>query len=197
MYKHAAILFAQGVQDEEFIYPYYRLQEDGFKVKTLFIPTQKYNQPIGKYGIQFPVTRSWDKFHDDYFIHQATECDILIIPGGWQCPEILRMSSIVRRVVREFACKSKIIAAICHGPQVLISAGVGKDKYMTGFEGIHDDIRNFGGRLPSKDNLPKVVHDDNFGYDLITAPHYRDNPEFMKKILEVYYNEYVPRNYQG
>lgn len=195
MYKHAAILFAQGVQDEEFIYPYYRLQEDGFKVKTLFIPTQKYNQPIGKYGIQFPVTRSWDKFHDDYFIHQATECDILIIPGGWQCPEILRMSDIVRRVVREFAYRSKIIAAICHGPQVLISADVGKSKSMTGFEGIHDDITNYSRVRPPCDE--RVVHDGNFGYDLITAQHYKDNPEFMKKILEVYYNEYVPSNYQG
>jgi protease I len=105
------------------------------------------------------------------------------------------MSDIVRRVVKEFAYRSKIIAAICHGPQVLISANVGKSKLMTGFDGIHDDIANYCGNRPPHNE--RVVHDDNFGYDLITAQHYKDNPEFMKKILDVYYNQYVPRTYQG
>lgn len=189
MYKKACILVAQGVQDEEFIYPYYRLKED-FEVDVIFITTEKYNKAIGKYGIPFNVTMNMNELSgDDIDFALCNEYDILIIPGGWQAPEIMRMNLLTTYFVRQFINKGKIVGAICHGPQVLISAGVCKGRVLTGFAGIHDDLRNAGGYVS---NDPVVVNKN-----LITAQHYKDNPEFMKAVLNTYFNTYVPANYQG
>lgn len=199
MYKKACILVAQGVQDEEFIYPYYRLKED-FDLDVIFVGTEKYNQPIGKYGIPFKPTvylneqiKYWEEVDyttsEKMFTEFVNQYDIVIIPGGWQCPEILRMNKHVKKFVL-YADKNKaIIGAICHGPQVLISSEVGQGMRMTGFAGIWDDIENFGAILSESE----VVKDKN----IITAQHYKNNPEFMKTIIDQYFNVVVPQKYQG
>lgn len=171
MSKSACILVAQGVQDEEFIYPYYRLQEANFDLDVVFVTTPKYNKPEGKYGIPF----HYDYLMDELTIEAFDRYDLFIIPGGWQAPEIMRMDNKVIDVLRLAEDKNKIIAAICHGPQVLISAGVGRGKQMTGFAGIRHDIENAG-----YDYVHKAVVNDG---GIITSPHYKNNPDFMREVL--------------
>jgi protease I len=81
--------------------------------------------------------------------------------------------------VRNMCYWGHLVAAICHGPQVLISAGLLKGKKATCFSGMKDDLINAGATYV---DAPVVV-DGN----LITSPHYRNNPEFMKAILEQYH----------
>mgnify|MGYP003659398872 CR=1 FL=1 len=83
---------------------------------------------------------------------------------------ILRVLDFIREAVKH----DTVIAAICHGPQVLISADVIKDRIVTGYIGIKDDIINAGATYK---DLP-IVNSGN----IFTSPHYRYQPEFMKEI---------------
>ncbi len=182
--KKAALLVAQGVQDEEYIYPYYRLQEAGFDLDVILSPSIKYPNPTCKYGIpiQYNITSSADilKWERDNSNNIVLTCpyDILIVTGGWQAPEIMRLDSNILTLIQKANDQNKIIGAICHGPQVLISAKVVDKRRMTCYTGIKDDLQNAGAIYVDQD----VVEDRNF----VTAPHYKNNPEFMKAILNTY-----------
>lgn len=170
----AAILVAEGVQDQEFFYPFYRLQEVDCKLDVVLSLSKGNRNPKSKYQVPLPydlVSTAYFEYHDMY--------DLIIIPGGWQCPEILRMDpNILELIVRHFQAY-KLIAAICHGPQVLISALFEVDPYphlmMTGYQGIMHDIINAEFSYVDK----PVVQDKN----VITAQHYKNNPEFMRTVL--------------
>jgi protease I len=69
----------------------------------------------------------------------------------------------------------KLVAAICHGPWILISAGVVKGRKVTGYMSIADDLKNAGALYQEQD----LVIDGN----LISAPHYKNNGEFMKAVV--------------
>lgn len=169
----AALLASEGVQDEEFIYPYYRLQEFECELDIILSPYKGQTDNIqGKYGI--PI--QWNKLSSEVTNNLY---DLIVIPGGWQCPEILRMDENILALVEKHFLESKIIAAICHGPQVLISALHNTKPYphlmMTSYKGIMHDIINAGFSYADK----SVVIDKN----VITAQHYKDNPEFMRTVL--------------
>lgn len=181
---NSVILVAEGVQDQEFWYPYYRLQELG-KVLTVAPSRDKL---FGKYGIPitpdlsfteylFPRTLTKEQITQGYWFppEETVTPDILIIPGGWSCPEILRMRPDALDIVKWCNAKNVVIGAICHGPQVLISAELCKGRYMTAYVGVKDDLINAGAMWCEG----PVVRDSN----IITAQHYRDNPKFMKEIL--------------
>ena len=78
--------------------------------------------------------------------------------------------------------EKKLIAAICHGPWILISAGITNGRKMTGFWSIEADIRNSGAIYHHK--VP-IVEDGN----LITSPHYNNNGEFMKAVVSYFYQK--------
>lgn len=71
--------------------------------------------------------------------------DALLIPGGFMNPDYLRQSDEALDFVRSFDLAAKPIAAICHGPQVLISAGLVRGRRLTSWPGIKDDVVNAGG----------------------------------------------------
>lgn len=170
------ILVAEGVQDEEFIYPYYRLQEE-FEVDVA-VSKKDFGSTIkGKYGVPIKgVNKTFDELNADDYV-------AVIIPGGWQCPEKLRMDEDVLRFVRDMNQTGKVISAICHGPQVLISAGIIQKIWVSGYIGIKDDIINAGA---SYSNVAvATIYDiaQNHAH-IVTAPHYKDNPDWMKLTLE-------------
>lgn len=72
--------------------------------------------------------------------------------------------------------QGKLVAAICHGPWIAISAGIIKGRKATGYMSIEDDLRNAGADYQDAD----LVIDGN----LITAPHYRNNGEFMRAVVD-------------
>jgi len=165
--KRAVIITAQGFQDEEYIYPYYRLLEAGFKVE---VATKDAATVFGKFGNPAKATMSTSDLNVDNF-------DMVYLPGGFEAPDRVRIIPEVIEFVRQMDAQKKLLAAICHGPWVLISAGVTKGRKMTAYWSIEADVRNSGAEYLHK---APVVIDGN----LITSPHYNNNPEFMKAVVE-------------
>ena len=104
-----------------------------------------------------------------------SDFDAVFIPGGFEAPDRVRTDKDVLKFVWEMNEGKKLVAAICHGPWVLISAGIVKGRKMTGYMSIKDDIVNAGAEYLDAE----VVVDGN----LITAPHYRNNSAFMEKVI--------------
>jgi len=163
--KRVVIIVAQNFQDEEFVYPYYRVLEEGFH---LDVATPGGQNMTGKYGVPARATMATDNL-------KASDFDCVILPGGFESPDRLRIRPEVLRFVREMTEAGKLVAAICHGPWILISAGVVKGRKVTGYMSIADDLKN-AGAIYAEQNL---VIDGN----LISAPHYKNNGEFMKAVV--------------
>jgi len=165
--KKAVIITGPNFQDEEFIYPYYRLLEEGFIVD---VATPDKAVVYGKYGVPAKPTVDTKDL-------KAADYGLVILPGGFEAPDRLRIRKEVLKFVKEMYDTNKVVAAICHGPWICISAGIMKGKKATGYISIADDIRNSGATYLDEN----VVIDGN----LITSPHYRNNGDFMKAVIRV------------
>jgi len=135
--KRAVIITAANFQDEEFTYPYYRMLEEGYKVD---VATPGKENVTGKYGVPSRPTV-------DTLELKAENYDLVVIPGGFEAPDRLRIRKEVLAFVREMSEQGKLVAAICHGPWVCISAKLVAGKKVTGFIAIADDLINAGGIL--------------------------------------------------
>ncbi|OGS45003.1 MAG: peptidase C56 [Elusimicrobia bacterium RIFOXYD2_FULL_34_15] len=165
--KRAVIITGQNFQDEEFIYPFYRLQEAGFKVDVA-IKDKVITK--GKYGVPAkPTIDTKDLKESDY--------DLVILPGGHEAPDRVRQIKEVLDFVKAMYDKGKVISTICHGPWILISAGIVKGKKISGYIGIKDDIINAGAEYV---DAPVVV-DGN----IISSPHYKYNGDWMRETLKI------------
>jgi len=160
-----AVLVEDNYQVLEVWYPYLRLREDG--IETLLVGTGAKKEYKSKEG--YPAG-------EELSIKKARVADFsgVVIPGGY-APDILRRYKEVNDFVREMYKENKIVAAICHGGWVLASAGIVKDKKVTGFYAIKDDLINAGGEYIDKE----VVVDGN----LITSRNPYDLPAFCREIL--------------
>ena len=164
--KKAVIITAQGFQDEEFVYPYYRLLEAGFDVD---VATKDKAAVFGKFGVPARPTISTDELRPENY-------DLVLLPGGFEAPDRVRLLPEVLEFIRQMDAGKKLVAAICHGPWILISAGIVKGRKMTAYWSIEADVKNSGAEYLHKE---PVVVDDN----LITSPHYNNNGEFMRAVL--------------
>jgi protease I len=164
--KRVAILVAQNFQDEEFVYPYYRILEEKWH---LDVATPDGQIMPGKYGVPARATCATKDLKADHY-------DAVILPGGFESPDRLRMREEVKTFVRQMHQQGKLIAAICHGPWIAISAGIVKGKKMTGYISIKDDLVNAGAVYLEQD----LVTDGN----IISAPHYKQNGDFMKAVVD-------------
>jgi len=133
--KTIGYFVAQEVEDLEFWVPIMRLREEGAKVIVIGLSTQTVH---GKHGLEMTP---------DVSIGEAPKAEALdgvVIPGGW-APDKLRRNEGVLQLVRDVNARGKIVATICHGGWVPISAGIIKGRKATGSTGIKDDITNAGG----------------------------------------------------
>lgn len=163
----AVIIAGPNFQDEEFTYPHYRLLEEGYNVD---IATPDKTIVYGKYGVPAKPTLDTKDL-------KAADFDVVILPGGFEAPDRLRIRREVLKFVKDMFESNKIVAAICHGPWICISAGIIKGKRATGYISIADDIKNAGATYVEAD----VVVDGN----LVTSPHYRNNGDFMKAVINL------------
>jgi len=164
--KKVLIISFDDVEDIELLYPYYRLIEEGYQVH---VASKNRGVIKGKHGYEMRVDITFNKVNPE-------EYDGLIIPGG-KAPEKIRIIPKVISIVKHFFENNKPIAAICHGPQVLISAGVVKGKKVTSYIGIRDDIIAAGGLYENRE----VVVDEY----LVTSRHPPDLPAFMREFLKL------------
>ncbi|MDD5688020.1 MAG: type 1 glutamine amidotransferase [Elusimicrobia bacterium] len=164
--KKAVIITGPNFQDEEFIYPFYRLQEAGFYVD---VAVKNKELIKGKYGLPVkPTIDVKDLRESDY--------DLVVLPGGHEAPDRVRQIKEVLDFVKSMYEKGKIVSTICHGPWILISAGIVKGKKISGYIGIKDDIINAGAIYV---DAPVVV-DGN----IISSPHYKYNGDWMRETLK-------------
>lgn len=164
--KKIAFLIGPQFQDEEGTQPKEMLEQQG--ADATYIGIEK-TTLTGKYGRrQAEVEKTvWEVDPEDF--------DALVIPGGLS-PKHLRTEEMVLAFVREFAETGRPLAAICHGPQVLISAGLVKGRTMTGYHAIKDELEAAGVDFVDR----TVVIDGNF----ITSRQPADIPAFANAIAD-------------
>lgn len=177
MQKRAVIITAEGFEDEEVMYPIMRLKEEGFKVD---IATKDAKLVSGR--LNFPLELMVKYYGElvDAKKLEAKNYDLVLLPGGFEAPDRLRQIVEVLEFVKAMYEQKKIVAAFCHGPWILISAGLLKGKKATGYVGIKDDIINSGAIYEDQ----PVVEDGN----IITSRHPRDIGIFMKALLAKFKN---------
>jgi protease I len=161
---NALILSADGFDDLELFYPWYRLQEEGLRV-TLASPG---GQTItGAHGYRIEADMPIRELN-------PAEYDLLVIPGG-AAPERLRLREEAVDVARTFMEEDRRVAALCRGPQLLISAGALSARQVTCSPAIRDDVRAAGASYRDE----SVVVDGN----LITCRGSDELPEFCRQLL--------------
>jgi protease I len=165
--KSALILTGNMVQDHEYIYPYYRVQEDGYEVDVAVRGKIQVNGIIGSKII--PTKDIPELKVDDY--------DLLILPGGAKSMEYMRQDKEILEFISDFNDSGKVIASICHAAQLLISAKVVKGRKISGYYSIKDDINNAGAIYTDE---PAVV-DAN----IVSTAHYKDLGPWMKAALDL------------
>jgi protease I len=165
MAKKIAVLLDEMVNEQEFIYPYYRLKEAGFESISVAAEKRVYK---GKYGVPFMP---------DVAIGDVTpgEFDGVIVPGGY-APDNLRRIKAMLSLVRDMNDKGRLVAMICHAGWVGISAGVIQGRKLTSTSAIRDDMTNAGADWIDQ----AVVVDGN----LVTSRSPADLPDFMREVLK-------------
>jgi protease I len=171
--KRILILVGDEYEDLELWYPRLRLEEAGAAVTVAGLQAGVLYR--GKHG--YPCT-------SDASVAQMREVDFdgLVIPGGWM-PDKLRREESVLQLVRDFHLAKKMIAAICHGGWIPISAMVYRGVRVTGSLGIRDDLINAGAVW---EDAPVVV-DRHF----ISSRKPADLPAFCRAIL-AFLEQYEP-----
>lgn len=165
--KHIACLVEEEYEDLELWVPVMRLREEGAEV-TL-VGSGRAESFVGKYGIPAKPDANIDQVRGEQF-------DAVIVPGGW-APDKLRRFPAITGMVRSMYLEGKIIASICHGGWVLISAGIVKGHKATGTSAIKDDLINAGAEWVDQSALRdsnlvwgRVVEDiPNFCRELVNA----------------------------
>lgn len=162
----ALILSADLFEDSELLVPLYRLQEAGYSVE---IASLKRGTITGKKGYEVTADRSFAEVRPD-------EYAALVIPGG-KAPAAIRNDHQVRAIVRAFMEAGSPVVAICHGPQLLVSAGVMAGRRATCYRRVADELRAAGAHYEDRD----VVVDGN----LVTSRHPADLPAFMRELMRL------------
>jgi protease I len=161
----ALILSADHFEDSELLVPYYRLKEEGVEV---VVASLSRGIITGKHGYEVAVDKTLDEVNpDDYAI--------LLLPGG-AAPAVVREEPMALEIARNFFAGNKPVAAICHGPQILISAGLLKGRRATCYKAVADELKEAGALYEDRE----VVVDAN----LITSRQPADLPAFMREMMK-------------
>jgi protease I len=162
--KRIAFLVADLTHDEEYAFPRYWLKWEGADCVTVGV----YKQHTSRFGRPLIPDMTIDEANSEDF-------DAVVIPGGFG-PDKMRTNEKVLQFVKDMMEKGKVVAAICHGPQVLISAGLVRGRKLTCVKNVSIDVMNAGGNYIDE----PVVVDGN----LITSRHPYDLPGFTEAIIK-------------
>jgi protease I len=183
--KTIAIIAAHEFEDVELLYPILRLSEEGATVWVVPVDAGLHTSPYlpGK-----PVTRRFGhtipiavmepgKRYHLRTIEEVTaeDVDALLFPGGYS-PDALRLHAPTLDLVRACYEAGKFVTAICHGPWVLVSAGLMKGRRATGYVAVRDDVTNAGAEWV---DAPVVIDGT-----IITGRVPDDLPKFCRAIID-------------
>ena len=169
--KKGIIISGNLAQDHEFIYPYYRLLEENVQLDVCLLEGKPV---VGILGTALPPNKEQEvKKIEDV---KVADYDVLVLPGGVKAMEKVRQNRDIIKFIFDFDKEKKIIACICSGAQLLISAKVVKGRKIAGYYSMKDDLINAGANYT---DLPAVI-DDN----IITTAHYKDMGPWMKEVVK-------------
>ena len=170
--KHVAILATDGFEQSELEKPLQALEREGARV-SIISP-----QEDEIHGVHHD--EKGDAFATDIRLDLAdpADFDALVLPGGLANPDSLRAMPEAVAFVRDFGVSGKPIAAICHGPWLLIEAGLVDGRRLTSWPAIQTDVRNAGG-----DWVDEEVVVDQL---LVTSRQPDDLPAFNAKMIEIF-----------
>jgi len=168
--KKVAILVANGFEQDELEKPREALKEAGAKAEIVSpndgtVKGMKHTKAGRALKVDVPLAEAKP---EDY--------DALLLPGGVQNPDTLRMDERAVSFVKSFFDAHKPVAAICHGPWTLVEAGVVRGRRMTSYPSIKTDLRNAGANWVDEE----VVVDNG----LVTSRKPDDIPAFNAKMIE-------------
>ncbi len=167
----ALILTANEFEDMELFFPYFRLLEEGVDVD---IAGPEKGVIHGEHGYGMKITKTIAEVDPDAY-------DLLLVPGGFPdgAPATVRKIKKAQDIARSFIEKKKPVAAICHGPWLLVSADVIRGRHVTGFweDGVPEEIKAAGGIYEDKE----VVVDGN----LVTSRWPQDLPAFVREMVRM------------
>ena len=162
------MIATDGFEDSELLEPRRILRERGAEVVLASIEQGVIE---GDNGAGVEVDRTLDEVDpDDY--------DALVLPGGTKNPDKLRMDERAVATIRAFAEAGKPVAAICHGPWLLVEADVVRGRTVTGWPSIRTDLRNAGAEVVDQE----VVIDGN----IVTSRKPEDIPAFTEALILLY-----------
>ena len=168
--KKIAFLATDGVEESELSRPWDEVKAAGAEVVLVSLKSGEIQGVVhDKKGKTFSV----DKIISDV---SANDFDGLVLPGGVMNPDALRMDKDAVSFVKTFFDQKKPVAAICHGPWMLVEAGVLKNRTVTSWPSLQTDIKNAGGNWVDKE----VVTD----MGLVTSRKPDDLDAFCKKAIE-------------
>ncbi|MDA8255740.1 MAG: type 1 glutamine amidotransferase [Betaproteobacteria bacterium] len=162
----ALIISADHFEDSELLYPFYRLQEEGLQVDIASIARGKIN---GKHGYEIVVDKALRDIEPKAY-------DLLVLPGG-KAPSKLRKEPAAVAIAQDFMRSNKPVAAICHGPQILITAGVLEGRRATCYHSVAEELQESGALYEDSE----VVVDGK----LVTSRQPSDLPAFMREIVRL------------
>ena len=162
----ALIISADNFEDTELLVPFYRLREEGIDVDVASLGIGKIK---GTHGYEVDV----NLFLKDV---DPSAYDLLFLPGG-KAPGTLRKEKEALQIARAFFKENKPVAAICHGPQTLISAGLLQGRRATCYKTVAREMREAGAAYEDRD----VVVDGN----LVTSRQPSDLPAFLREMMKL------------
>ncbi len=168
--KHIAFLATCGVEQVELTEPWQAVEEAGgqpelISIKSGEIQGMNHREPADKFKVNQTVGNV-----------SAEDYDGLVLPGGVANPDTLRTNEEAVDFVRDFFKQGKPVAAICHGPWMLVEADVVESRTLTSWPSLKTDIRNAGGHWVDEE----VVVDQG----LVTSRKPDDLPAFCAKAIE-------------
>jgi protease I len=174
-----AVVMTDGVEQVEFTEPRKALIEAGAQV-TVLAPEAGDIQGFKHHD-------KADKFKAEKSLNEvnAADFDALLLPGGALNADALRVEKKAQEFARQIDQAGKPVAVICHGPWLLVSAGLARNRTITSYHTIQDDIRNAGGNW--KDS--EVVRERNW----VSSRQPSDIPAFNREMLNLF-SEYLKQN---
>ncbi len=168
---YAAVFAVDGFEETELTEPVKALRDAGAKVDIISVKPGKIQ---GFKHHDKSITVEVDRTLDEV---DPKQYDMLVLPGGALNADAARIQPKVQEFVRSFDKDKKPLAVICHAPWLLVSSGLVKDRTLTSYKTIQDDIKNAGGKWVDQE----VVVDKNW----VTSRQPSDIPAFNREMIKM------------